>query len=169
MRRMNASGANDSEMARVVRVRDALNELGFDAQILMAGSSTHTAEQAAEAAGCALGQIVKTLAVYVGENPMLALVPGDRRLDDRLVAKRAGVGRKQVRLATPDEALTLTGYPVGGTTPFGMPQPLPVVIDEALRRFEEVWIAAGVASAICPMPLETLARLTEGEYAEIAT
>jgi Cys-tRNA(Pro) deacylase len=161
--------AMDSEEARIESVRDALAAAGVRAEILRASESTHTAELAAAAAGCQLGQIIKTLVVYVAGNPQLALVPGDRRLDDRLLAARSGVGRKQVKLADAGQVLALTGYPVGGVSPFGMPAPLPVLADASLRRFETVWIAAGTPSAICPIALERLTELLHAEYAEIAS
>jgi prolyl-tRNA editing enzyme YbaK/EbsC (Cys-tRNA(Pro) deacylase) len=104
--------------------------------VLVVPGSTHTAEEAAVAAGCALGQIIKTLVVYVAGTPKLALVAGDRRLDDRLLSARFGVGRKQVKLASAEQVLELTGYPVGGVCPLGLPAPLPVLVDENLRRFE---------------------------------
>jgi Cys-tRNA(Pro) deacylase len=150
-------------------VRAALAALGYSRDVLVMPDSTHTAEMAATAAACELGQIVKTLVVYAGGDAILALVPGDRRLSDRLLATRCGVGRKQVKLASAEQVLELTGYPVGGVSPFGLPAPLPVLVDTGFERFEEVWIAAGTANAILPMPLDELVRFTSGEFALIAT
>lgn len=124
---------------------------------------------AAEAAGCALGQIVKTLVAYVGGAPMLVLVPGDRRLDDRLIAARFGVGRKQVKLANAHQVLELTGYPVGGVSPFGATARLRVFIDASFERFDTIWIAAGTASAILPIRRDVLVRYVNAEYAAMST
>jgi Cys-tRNA(Pro) deacylase len=154
---------------RIARVQAALDALGYTGAIMSMAGSTHTAEQAAAVAGCALGQIIKTLAIYVAGTPMLVLVSGDRRLDDRLVAARAGTGRKQVKLASPEQVLELTGYPVGGVSPFALPAPLPVVVDATLRRFDTVWVAAGTASAILPIPLDDLLRYIGGDFAEISS
>jgi Cys-tRNA(Pro) deacylase len=159
----------EPEESRIARVCDAFAQAGVEAKVLIAPESTHTAALAAAAAGCELGQIVKTLVVYVSGKPQLALVAGDRRLDDRLLAARTGVGRKQVKLADAHQVLELTGYPVGGVSPFGLPAPLPAVIDASLERFDTVWIAAGTPSAICPISLEILARLLDAEYAQIAS
>lgn len=160
---------DDSDVRRVENVRSALAALGHQAEILDTGDSTHTAQMAAEAAGCALGQIVKTLIVYVGGAPMFVLVPGDRRLDDRLIAPRFGVGRKQVKLASAEQVLDLTGYPIGGVSPFGVPSALPALIDTSFERFDVVWIAAGTASAILPIRREDLGRYLDAQYAPIAT
>jgi len=157
------------DASRIARVQATLDALRYGGAIMRVAGSTHTAEQAAAAAGCALGQIIKTLAVYVAGTPMLVLVAGDRRLDDRLVAGRAGVGRKQVKLASPGQVLALTGYPVGGVSPFGLATPLAAVIDTSLRRFETVWVAAGSADAILPIALDDLARYISGEFAEVSS
>jgi Cys-tRNA(Pro) deacylase len=156
------------DASRIARVRAALDALNYDGAIMQVAGSTHTAEQAAAAAGCELGQIIKTLAVYVAGTPLLILVSGDRRLDDRLVAGRAGVGRKQVKLASPEHVLELTGYPVGGVSPFGLATPLPAIVDASLRRFETVWVAAGAATAILPIALDDLVRYVGSEFAEIS-
>ncbi|HYM15566.1 MAG TPA: YbaK/EbsC family protein [Dehalococcoidia bacterium] len=153
----------------IERVRSALRARGYTGEILVVAASTHTAEEAAAAAGCELGQIIKTLAVWVAGSALLALVAGDRRLDDRLLASRAGVGRKQVKLAGAGEVLELTGYPVGGVSPFGLDHPLPMILDASLRRFATVWVAAGTPNAIAPLALEDLARFTGGDFADIAS
>jgi prolyl-tRNA editing enzyme YbaK/EbsC (Cys-tRNA(Pro) deacylase) len=154
--------------AREQRVRDAIRALGEPADMLVVAEGTHTAEMAAAAAGCELGQIVKTLVAYVAGTPMLVLVSGDRRLDDRLLADRFGVGRKQVKLASAEQVLALTGFPVGGVSPFGLPQPLGVLIDESFGRFETVWIAGGTPSAILPVGLSALVRHTKGVVTAVA-
>ena len=157
------------EEERIARVTGALAALGYNVAMKIVAESTHTAEMAAAAAGCELGQIVKTLAIYVSGTPRLALVAGDRRLDDRLVATHFGVGRKQIKLASAEQVLALTGYPVGGVSPFGLPAPLGVLVDEGLRRFETVWVAGGTASAIFPIELVDLLRLTAGIFVSVAT
>lgn len=154
---------------RIERVSNALALVGIDVAMLVVEESTHTAEMAAAAAGCELGQIVKTLAIYVSGAPHLALVAGDRRLHDRLVATHFGVGRKQVKLASADQVLALTGYEVGGVSPFGLPVPFDVLIDESFARFETVWVAGGTASAVFPIRLDDLVRHTRGTFAPIAT
>lgn len=153
----------------VARVRGALAAFGHRADVMVVAEGTHTAEMAAAAAGCELGQIVKTLAIYVSGTPRLALVAGDRRLDDRLVATHFDVGRKQVKLANAEQVLALTGYPVGGVSPFGLPQAIETLVDEGLQRFETVWVAAGTPSAILPIGLADLVRFVEGTFVRLTT
>ena len=154
---------------RTQRVSDALRALGLDVGMLVVEDSTHTAEMAAAAARCELGQIVKTLAIYVAGVPRLALVAGDRRLNDRSVADHFGVGRKQVKLASAGQVLEMTGYEIGGVSPFGLPSPIETLIDESFGRFATVWVAAGTASAIFPIDLSDLVRTADATFAAIAT
>ena len=154
---------------RTQRVGDALKALGLDVTMLVVEGSTHTAEMAATAARCDLGQIVKTLAIYVGATPRLALIAGDRRLNDRSVADHFGVGRKQVKLATADQVLAMTGYEIGGVSPFGLPSPLETLIDESFGRYATAWVAGGTASAIFPIAVSDLVRATHATFAAIAT
>lgn len=160
---------NDNDAERVERVRAALASLGHTAQLLETGASTHTAAMAAAVAGCELGQIVKTLVAYVSGAPMFVLVPGDRRLDDRLLATHFGAGRKQVKLAGAQQVLELTGYPIGGVSPFGTPHTLPALIDASFERFDVLWIAAGTPSAILPIRRDDLTRYVDAVYAAIST
>jgi Cys-tRNA(Pro)/Cys-tRNA(Cys) deacylase len=100
------------------------------------------AEFAAHATGFPLARTVKTLVVASGpQRHAMVLVPGDRRLDWKRLA--CALGAKQVRMAEPLTAERLTGYHVGGISPFGLKQALPVVMDQTLLAWEEVLINAG--------------------------
>lgn len=165
--------SDPADRERIERVRAALAAHGIDAVIIEASDSTHTAEEAAAAAGCELGQIVKTLVVYAAGTPIFVFVAGDRRLNDRALAGRFGVGRKQIKLASAEQVLQLTGYPVGGVSPFGAPTgthvALPALIDASFARFETIWVAAGTPRAIFPMQRADLQRLTNAEVADVST
>jgi Cys-tRNA(Pro) deacylase len=166
-----SNGAPDitDDKSRINRVTEALRALGIEPEMHVSADGTHTAEAAAAAAGCELGQIVKTLVVFAAGRPHFVLVPGDRRLDDRLLAARFAVGRKQIKLASAAQVLELTGYPVGGVSPFGAVSALDMLIDSSFRRFDRVWLAGGTASAIFPLALEVLLRVTQGEFATVTT
>jgi prolyl-tRNA editing enzyme YbaK/EbsC (Cys-tRNA(Pro) deacylase) len=112
--------------------------------------STRTAEEAAAAVGCQLGQIVKSVVLIdAAEQPVLCLCAGDRRVD----LERVGEG---VRMARGKEVKEATGYAIGGVPPLGHDRPLRTVVDASLRRFETVWCAAGTPHAVCEVDLEAL-------------
>ena len=105
---------------------------------------------AAQATGFPLEQTVKTLVVDLGGKSFgLALMPGDRQLSLKKLAKAFGV--KKATMADTASAERLTGYHVGGISPFGLRQRLPVVMEESLQRWDEVMINAGQRGAMLKM------------------
>jgi prolyl-tRNA editing enzyme YbaK/EbsC (Cys-tRNA(Pro) deacylase) len=149
------------------RVRDAARQRGVDIEIVTFDESTHTAQEAADAIGVQLGQIVKSLVFMAPLDParvdgeleaVIALVRGTDRVD---IAKLASVSaRPRIRRASADEAYAATGYAIGGIPPFGHRQRIAVVMDPALDGYEQVWAAAGTANAVFAIAPATLAMLS---------
>ncbi len=111
---------------------------------------TRTAEDAARAVGCELGQIVKSLAFVVDGAVVMALMAGTNRLDESRLAAAAGAGPAGVRRARADEVRAATGYPIGGVPPFGHARSLRTFVDEDLLGHAEVWCAAGTPRHVFP-------------------
>src|SRR5256885_300374 len=144
------------------RLQDQLRALGLDAEVRELPDSTRTAQEAADAVGVELGQIVKSLVFIAADGPVLCLCAGDRRVD---VAK-LGDGARQ---AKPDEVRSATGFAIGGVPPVGHEQPLRTMVDDSLRRFQTVWCAGGTANAVFPVEVEALiAALPAAEVREIS-
>ena len=149
------------------RVASALKAAGLASRIVEFETSTRTAEDAAVAVGCELGQIVKTLFFLADGRPTLALVAGDRQADTSALAELLGVPRKKLKMGSPAEVLAITGYAVGGVSPFGSATASDVVIDESFKRFETVWAAAGVGNAVFGVPVLQLAEKVGAQWAAI--
>jgi len=148
------------------RVRAFLEAHGVAAGLTEFEQSTKTAAQAAEAMGCELGQIVKSLVVLADDTPVLALVAGDRRGDFDAIA--AEVGASAVRMADADTVRGATGYAIGGVSPFDLHPDLPVLVDDSLTRFEIVFPAAGTPSSMVRMRFDELLALVDGRMARIS-
>jgi prolyl-tRNA editing enzyme YbaK/EbsC (Cys-tRNA(Pro) deacylase) len=131
------------------RLQDRLHELGLDIEIQELSDSTRTAQEAADAVGADVGQIVKSLVFVDGDGPVLCLCAGDRRVD---TAKLGG----DVRQARGDEVREATGFAIGGVPPLGHDRPVRTVVDESLRRFETLWCAGGTPHAVFPVGTEQL-------------
>jgi len=101
---------------------------------------TRTAVDAARAVGCELGQIVKSLVFLAAGKPVVALVSGSNRLDERRLAAVAG---GPVAKANAQTARAATGYAIGGVPPFGHATEVSVFMDRDLLRYPAVWAAAG--------------------------
>ena len=154
-------------MKSVQRVRDALAEYGLDLDMAVRElpQSTRTAPQAAQAIGCDLGAIVKSLLFLADDMPVLVLVAGDRRADP--IRLRAVLGASQVAMANADRVRAETGFTIGGVPPVGHTQPLRVYIDRSLSRFDTVWAAAGGPNAVFPIQYATLVQITGGQVADV--
>ena len=125
----------------VERVVAAARELGLEIEPRAFPEGTKTAQDAADAIGVELGQIVKSLIFGVDGELVLAYVSGANRLDERLLA--AAAGGSACERVDADAVRGATGFPIGGVPPFGHTTKLRIFIDPDLLQFDEVWAAAG--------------------------
>jgi prolyl-tRNA editing enzyme YbaK/EbsC (Cys-tRNA(Pro) deacylase) len=163
-------GERDSEVHRyaesvrdwpepVARVASFLRDAGAEARIEEFADGTPTAKDAANAVGCELGQIVKSLVLDCDGRPVLVLVPGDRRADPAKVARALGCERASV--AGPDQVEAATGFPPGAVAPFPAPKVDRVLVERTLLAHQLVWIGAGSSrhmAGLAPSELVRLAR-----------
>ena len=125
------------------------------------------AEYAARATGFALEKTVKTLVVDLGDTKcLLALLPGDKQLDLKGIARICSV--KRAAMAGTETAERLTGYLVGGISPFGVKHRLPVVIEQSILEFERVLINAGQRGIMLLMKPQDIVKALEGKVSKIA-
>ena len=150
----------------VERVAAFLREAGAEARLEHMSSDSATASAAADAVGCTLGQIVKTLVLVCDGSAVVALVAGDRRADTGKIARLLGVARASV--AGSGEVVAATGFEPGAVAPFPLPGVETVLVDRSLLRHAIVWAGGGSSQHLVAIaPLE-LVRLTRGRVEEIA-
>lgn len=149
-------------------VQAELDRLGVDTQIQFFENSTATSQQAADNIGCELGQIVKSIAFIVDGTPIVVLTSGDQRVDDRKIATIRGVGRKQVKIATPEQLVEIYGYAPGAMPPLLYRTPnILVYLDDTLSRFDIVYAAGGAHNAIFPIELAKLTEITGAQVLNV--
>ena len=149
------------------KVYEVGRALGLDIAVHVMAQSTRTADEAAAACGCAVGQIVKSL-VFRGQSSggsLLFLVAGDNRLDEGLAADLVGEG-----LERPDGRFVRekTGFAIGGVPPFGHASRLATIMDEDLLAHEVIWAAAGAPTAVFPITPQRLREATQARIARLA-
>ena len=149
------------------RVKNALAGLGMRGNVTTFPTSTATSREAAGAVGCELGQIVKTLVFFADGRPTIVLAAGDAQVDTAKLARLVGVGRKKLKMATPEEVVQTTGFEVGGVSPVGLLEAHDIVLDETLHRFERVWAAAGTPTAVFDSTPDELAEKLSGQWADL--
>jgi len=143
------------------RLQERLHELGLEVEIRELSDSSRTAQEAADAVGAELGQIVKSLVFMEGDTALLCLCAGDRRVDTTKLGE-------DVRQAKGDEVREATGFAIGGVPPLGHERPVRTVVDESLRRFETVWCAGGTPHAVFPVETERLiAAVPDAQVREV--
>ncbi len=149
------------------KVQAAIRARGLALAVVELPSSTRSAAKAAQAVGCAVGQIVKSL-LFMGREsgqPLLVLASGANRVDPGRLESSAG---EPVAIANPEQVRMHTGFSIGGVPPVGHPTPLRTVIDRDLMGREQIWAAAGTPHAVFRLTPAELVALTGGAVAEVA-
>jgi prolyl-tRNA editing enzyme YbaK/EbsC (Cys-tRNA(Pro) deacylase) len=153
----------------VERVSGFLRQMGAEARIEEFRTGTPTAVDAARAAGCKLGQIVKSLVFDCDGRWVVVLVPGDRRADRRKIAAAAGAAK--AKIASPEQVERATGFVAGAVAPFPLPRIDQVFIDHGLLAHKRVWVGAGSPShmaVLSPADLVRFARARPMDAVEAA-
>lgn len=146
------------------RVQAALSAAGLTARIQEFPSSTRTAQEAADAVGAGVGQIVKSLVFLAGDAAVLALVSGANQLD---TARLAGLTSTPIGKADADAVRQATGYSIGGVPPTGFPSPILTFIDRDLLQYDVIWAAAGTPRHVFRITPAELVRITAGTVADL--
>lgn len=148
------------------RFAAALSALRIDdVEIRAFPDATRTAAQAAEAVGCELSQIVKSLVFEADGEPVLVLMDGASRVDVALV--REELGAQEVRRADADLVRRATGYAIGGVPPFGHVTEMRVLADRGLLGHESVWAAAGTPHTVFAIAPKALVVHARGALADV--
>lgn len=148
------------------KIQDQIKALGYDCMVIEHAESTRTAQEAADRAGCELGQIVKSL-IFKGKEsgkPILVLTSGANRVDEKRISEYAGeaIGR-----ADADFVRAVTGFAIGGVPPFGHLQKLETYFDEDFLQYESIWAAAGTPNAIFEVKTSDLQKMADAKTARV--
>lgn len=148
------------------KVQQALQALGMTLQVVELPDSTRTAIEAAQAVGCQVGQIVKSLVFKTkrSQRALLVIASGSNRVDEKLIEARIG---EPLGKADAEFVRQQTGFAIGGVPPLGHASPLLTFIDQDLLQYERVWAAAGTPHAVFELNPADLARMTGGEIIPI--
>jgi prolyl-tRNA editing enzyme YbaK/EbsC (Cys-tRNA(Pro) deacylase) len=149
----------------VERVSAVLRGAAVDARIEEFPAGSASAKDAADAIGCELSQIVKSLVFVCDGAYVLALVPGDRRADEAAVA--AAVSAKEVRIARRDEVVHATGFEPGAVAPFPQRAVTMTLMEKDLLRHQLVWVGGGSPAHMAALPPAELQRLTHATAVDL--
>lgn len=148
------------------KIQDQIKSLGYDYTVIEHTDSTRTAQEAADRAGCELGQIVKSL-IFKGKDsgkPILVLTSGANRVDEKRISEYAG---ETIARADADFVRAVTGFAIGGVPPFGHVQKIDTYFDEDFLKYETIWAAAGTPNAIFEVKTADLQKMTDAKIVRV--
>ncbi len=148
------------------KIQGLLYSLGYNYTVIEHAESTRTAVEAAERAGCELGQIVKSL-IFKGKEsgkPIIVLTSGANRVDEKRIREYAGEG---IGKADADFVRAVTGFAIGGVPPVGHVQNIETYMDEDFLQYETVWAAAGTPKAIFELKTADLQKMTDAKIVQV--
>jgi prolyl-tRNA editing enzyme YbaK/EbsC (Cys-tRNA(Pro) deacylase) len=148
------------------KVQAALVSLGFTLEVVELPDSTRTAVEAAQAVGCQVGQIVKSLVFRAkrSDRPILVVASGTNRVNEKVIEELIG---EPLGKADAEFVRLHTGFAIGGVPPLGHLQPLETYIDQDLLQYSQVWAAAGTPHAVFALHPQDLPAMTGGKLVAI--
>ena len=149
----------------VKRVEKILKNFNQSLRVIVLKNSARTAREAATALCCDNGAIVKSLLLKIGENFTLCLISGDKRCSLNKLNKLKN--EKHIFMASPEEVKTQTGYTIGGVSPVGHLKKTEVLIDNSLKRFSNLYAAAGHPNCVFKINYESIVKITNGKIEDI--
>jgi prolyl-tRNA editing enzyme YbaK/EbsC (Cys-tRNA(Pro) deacylase) len=146
-----------------------MDQHGIPGEILILEVATPTVDAASQAVGVPPHQIVKSVLFSLPSENVLTISCGDQLVERRVIANLYGISRKRVKLASPDEVLTLTGYAVGTVPPFGHQQPLPTLMDPQVLKLPKIFAGGGAHNALVSLDPRDIINITQAKIIDLHT
>ncbi len=157
---------SDSLSPSAQKVQDTLLALGFSNRVQELPQTTRTSAEAAQAIGCTVAQIAKSV-VFKAKNsgtPVLVIASGTNRVNEK---KLAAYLSEPVEKPDADFVRQRTGFVIGGVAPVGHTEQPDIFIDEDLLQHDRIWAAAGTPNAIFELTPADLIRMSGGKVVTI--
>ena len=151
----------------VEKVKKFFAELGEPEKVVEFAESTATSEEAAQVLNCEVGRIAKTISVFVKNEPILILLGGDMKLDNKKFKLEFGSRPKMIPV---EEVEKFIGHAVGGVCPFAVNDGVKIFLDESLKRFEFIYPAAGSSNSIVKINLAEVEKyIKSADWVNVST
>lgn len=137
----------------VERVKKYFAEIGEPEKVVEFEESTATSEQAAQVLNCEVGRIAKTISVLVDKKPVLILMSGDMKIDNKKFKAQFSCRPSMIKF---EEVESYIGHAVGGVCPFAVNDDVKIFYDESLKRYEYIYPAAGSSNSVVKLNLAEL-------------
>ena len=149
----------------VKRAERFLKDFDKSLEVIILENSARTAQDAAKALDCNVGAIVKSLLFRTGDDFILCLIAGDKRCSLNKLKKLKD--KKDISMASPEEVKTQTGYTIGGVSPIGHLNKIEIIIDKSLKKFIQLFAAAGHPNCVFKINFINIQKITNGKVEDI--
>jgi prolyl-tRNA editing enzyme YbaK/EbsC (Cys-tRNA(Pro) deacylase) len=151
----------------VDELRDYMQAHDIAGEIMHLSVPTPTVETAAQAVGTSVDQIIKSILFIVNGQPVLAIACGVSAINRRAIADLYGVGKKRIKLASPETVLEISGYEVGAMPPFGHRQPLTTLVDRRVLDFSDAYAGGGAENVLLHLNPQEILRVTGAKVMDL--
>ena len=144
------------------KIQDILHQYALGLEVMEFQETTRTSQEAANAIGCEVGQIAKTL-IFKGKTtgkPICIIASGKNRVDEKKITQ---ILREEIEKPDAEFVLGATGFAIGGVPPIGYKLDIKPLIDEELMNYSEIWAAAGTPNSVFRLSPKDLLRITQGK------
>jgi Cys-tRNA(Pro) deacylase len=149
-----------------MKLAERLADLRIDAELILLGKETTTAQMAAEALGVPIGLVIKSILFQAKSGALVLVVaPGTGRIETKKLSQVTGIDGW--RLAKPDVVLEVTGYPVGGTPPVGLKQKVRMIVDAGAAALPEAYAGGGRHDVMLRIKPSDIVRINEAEIHDV--
>lgn len=148
------------------KVRKLLESNNLLKQIRTFERPTRTADEAAKALGCKVGQIAKSIIFQIkgSDNLVLIIVSGSNRVDEELFERKTGIGLKK---ADAEKCENVSGFVIGGIPPLGHKNYMRTFMDKDLLKYKQIWASAGGTNSVFNIKTKELVELIRPEILEV--
>ena len=141
----------------LTKVREYLKKYGMDNKIVEFDVSSATVKEAAEAINCTEGEIAKTLSFIVDDKPILIVVAGDCKIDNKKYKTEFSTKAKMIAF---DDVEKIIGHGVGGDCPFGVNEGVTIYLDTSLKKYDVVYPACGSSNSAIKITVDELEKVS---------
>lgn len=148
-----------------IKSEKELRDKGVDFELVPLTQTVHTVHDVQVACKCEASEVIKTL-VFIGSNPVVAIMPGDKRANIAKIEELTG--ERGLRMAKPAEVMTLTGYSVGSVSPFGINPAIKQIADNSVLTLSSLFFGSGKSDVLIKISQTEFGKLFRGTFAPIS-
>jgi len=162
---LNKKGKINNKESKYMNSEKELKSMGVDFELIVLTRALHSVHDVQVACNCEASEVIKTL-VFVGSNPIVAIMPGDKRANIARIEELTG--ERGLRMAKPAEVTALTGYGVGSVSPFGINPAIKQIADNSILDLPSLFLGSGKSDALIKISQTEFGKSFRGAFASIS-